>query len=161
MARLKLNFAIWSLLAVLTLAGVAGVWLMNARAARPVHTDLYGVAIQGYDTVAYFTEGKATRGDSRYQLTWRDAKWRFASAAHRDLFQADPERYLPQYGGFCAGYLAADGIADVDPEAWVIVDGKLYLNWSKQGRDEFANEDTEEKIRRAGAGWAERQGLSS
>jgi hypothetical protein len=129
---------------------------MNARAARTVNTDLYGVAIKGYDTVAYFTEAEATRGDSRYQLTWRDG--RFASAAHRDLFQADPERYLPQYGGFCAGYLTADGIADVDPEARVIVDGKLYLKWSKQGRDEFSGEDTEEKIRRADKAWAERQG---
>ncbi len=158
MGGLKLNLAIWSLVGAVAVVGLAGVWFMNARAARTVNTDLFGIAIQGYDTVAYFTERKAIRGDSRYQVTWQDATWRFANAEHRDLFRADPERYLPQYGGFCAGYLAANGIADADPEAWVIVDGKLYLNWSKKRRDEFTNEDTEEKIRQADKVWAERQG---
>ena len=66
----------------------------------PINTDDVGVAIKGYDTVAYFTEGRAVRGSAEFETLWQDARWHFANAEHRDMFKADPERYAPQYGGF-------------------------------------------------------------
>ncbi len=93
------------------------------------------IAIHGYDTVAYFTEGKPTKGKEEFEHTWEDAKWHFASATNRDLFKANPDRYAPQYGGYCALGLAAGEYADTDPNAFTIVDGKLYLNLSIEYRD--------------------------
>ena len=89
------------------------------------------VAIHGYDTVAYFTEGEPTKGNDEFEHTWEDAKWQFATATNRDLFKANPDRYAPQYGGYCAYAVANNSTAKIDPEAWKIVDGKLYLNYSK------------------------------
>jgi hypothetical protein len=86
------------------------------------------VAIHGYDTVAYFTEGKAMKGTAEFEHAWEDARWRFASATNRELFKANPERYAPQFGGYCAGGLAAGEYANGNPESWTIVDGKLYFN---------------------------------
>ncbi|MBI3454131.1 MAG: YHS domain-containing protein [Rhodospirillales bacterium] len=87
-----------------------------------------GIAIQGFDPVAYFTDGKPARGSSEFKFAWNGAEWRFASAQHRDLFAANPEKYAPQYGGFCA-YGVSQGVkVGFDPAAWRIVDGKLYLN---------------------------------
>ncbi len=89
-----------------------------------------------WDTVAYFTEGEATKGTKDFEHSWEDATWQFASATNRDLFTANPERYAPQYGGYCALGLAAGEIADVDPKAFTIVEGKLYFNLNIQYRDE-------------------------
>ena len=91
----------------------------------------WGKAIRGYDPVAYFTEGKPVEGDSDFTHRWMDAKWYFASAANRDAFAKDPERYAPQYGGYCAWAGSQNYTASIAPEAWRIVDGKLYLNYSK------------------------------
>jgi hypothetical protein len=85
------------------------------------------VAIQGYDVVAYFTDGKATKGSSDISLPFDDSRWQFASAAHKEMFAADPDRYMPQYGGWCAGGMALGVSAPANPENWVIVDGKLYI----------------------------------
>ena len=117
-----------------------------------VNTDDDGLAIKGYDPVAYFTLGEPTLGKAEFEHVWQDSRWWFASAEHRDRFQSDPERYAPRYGGFCAGGMALGRIWDVDPEAWVIVDDRLYLNWSKDGRDEFAA-DPEPHIAQADANW--------
>ena len=94
------------------------------------------VAIHGYDTVAYFTDGKPTKGSNEFEQVWQDTRWQFASATNRDLFTANPDRYAPQYGGYCALGLAAGEYADADPNAWTIVDGKLYLNKTLAFRDE-------------------------
>ena len=85
------------------------------------------VAIEGYDPVAYFTENQAVKGSSEFSEKWLGAIWHFASAKHRDAFAADPIRYAPQYGGFCAFSVADGDPAAVNPQAWRIVDGKLYL----------------------------------
>ena len=85
-------------------------------------------AIDGYDPVAYFTENRAERGSPDITATWNGAEWRFTSAAHRDAFVANPEKYAPQYGGFCALGMAHGGDVPTDPEAWTIWEGKLYLN---------------------------------
>lgn len=87
--------------------------------------------MQGYDTVAYFKDGKAVRGLAGYTAEWMGAKWQFSSAANRDEFQKSPERYAPQFGGYCAWAVGHNYTASADPEAWKIVDGKLYLNYNK------------------------------
>ncbi len=99
----------------------------GAGEQKLIATDLNHVAIRGYDTVAYFTDGKAIKGSSQFEYVWGDARWQFSSAAHRDLFAADPERYAPQYGGYCANVLANGELSVANPTSWTIVDGKLYM----------------------------------
>lgn len=101
-----------------------------AMAGGAVNTGYFGgVAIKGYDTVAYFTDGRAMRGSEEFAYDWLGTPWYFASAEHRDLFKAEPAKYAPQYGGYCTGGVAAGHAAvNIDPEnAWRIIDGKLYL----------------------------------
>lgn len=90
-----------------------------------------GVAIQGYDPVAYFQQSRPVKGSPQFSHMWMGATWLFASAANRDLFQANPQQYAPQFGGYCAWAVSNGYTAKIDPEAWKIVDGKLYLNYSK------------------------------
>ena len=90
-------------------------------------------ALDGYDTVAYFTDNAAVEGDDRFVTEYKDAKWRFASQKHLDMFKADPDKYRPQYGGHCAYGLGKNGVlVNGDPERWTIVDDKLYLNLNKR-----------------------------
>jgi hypothetical protein len=110
------------------------------------------VAIGGYDTVAYFTMGKPTRGDPRFEASWQEARWQFASAEHRDMFVRDPDRYAPRYGGFCTVGLARGYLSTVDPEAWRIVDGRLFLTFMKKGQDIF-QEDIAGTIEKAEKNW--------
>lgn len=86
------------------------------------------VAISGYDTVSYFTNGRAVEGTSKYTATYKNAIYKFSSEKHRDLFRENPEKYAPQFGGFCAMGVALEKKLDVDPTAFKIVDKKLYLN---------------------------------
>ncbi len=99
-----------------------------ARALDPVNQSFFGTAIKGYDVVAYFLDAKPVPGSADYEHEWKSATWRFASGEHRNLFAANPTKYAPQYGGYCAYAVSQGGTAPVDPEAWRIVDGKLYLN---------------------------------
>lgn len=101
-----------------------------AEAKEPVYQSLFGTAIDGTDPVAYFTEGRPVEGSSDYTYDWNGATWRFASAENRDKFAAAPESYAPQYGGYCAWAVAQGYTASTDPDAWKIVDGKLYLNYN-------------------------------
>jgi len=105
---------------------------VSAVAADPVNTNWRGLAIKGYDTVAYFTESKPVEGDAKITFEWMGAKWRFASTENRDAFAKEPERYAPQFGGYCAWAVSQNYTADADPQAWKIVDGKLYLNYNKE-----------------------------
>ena len=119
----------------LGLGGLAAMGIAFApRAARaesdPVFSDWRGRAIRGYDPVAYFTEGKPVKGSSDFETEWKGATWRFASAANREAFLADPEKYAPQYGGYCAWAVSQGQTAPIEPEQWSIVDGKLYLNYN-------------------------------
>ena len=113
---------------------------LSVRAEKPVNTTFLGVAIKGYDPVAYFTDGRPEKGDSDYACEWNVAEWRFASAAHRDLFKADPAKYAPQFGGYCAWAVGHNYTADIDPEAWKIVDGKLYLNYNKDVQGKWSQD---------------------
>jgi hypothetical protein len=124
----------------------------SATAGEAVNVDGENLAIKGYDPVAYFTESRPTRGLADFEHVWQDARWQFANAEHLALFAQDPEAYAPQYGGFCAGAMALGWKAPIDPEAWTIVDGRLFLNYSKGGRDNFA-EDPEPEIAEADQNW--------
>jgi len=105
--------------------GVAGA--AAREAVNPVNVT-NGLGLKGYDPVAYFSAGEATPGRQQYAYRWKGAIYRFASADNRDRFKTDPDKYLPQYGGYCAYAMSLDRIADIDPARWAIVDGKLYLN---------------------------------
>lgn len=85
------------------------------------------LVLKGYDPVAYFTEGKPVKGDAKFAHDWDEGRYHFASAKHRDMFAADPERYAPQFGGYCTGSMARDVRAEGDPDGWVIQNGKLYV----------------------------------
>jgi YHS domain-containing protein len=87
-----------------------------------------GTGLKGYDPVAYFTVGQPTPGVDQYAYRWKGVTYRFASAENLALFKSDPEKYLPQYGGYCAYAMSLNRIADTSPSEWTIVDGKLYLN---------------------------------
>ena len=112
-----------------------------------------GVAIQGADPVAYFTESTYVPGSAEYIHDWNGVTWQFASAENRDEFASDPEQYAPQYGGFCAWAVAAkNALVAVDPNAWSVVDGKLYLNANQNVQDNW-QEDPAGFIAQANENW--------
>jgi YHS domain-containing protein len=111
-----------------------------------------GGAIRGYDPVGYFTAGRPVKGSSQFSHQWRGATWHFASAENRDRFAAAPEKFAPQYGGYCAYGVAQGYAVSIDPAAWTIVDGKLYLNYSLSVRENW-NKDIPGYIRKADANW--------
>jgi YHS domain-containing protein len=102
-----------------------------ASSADPVNKDGSGVAIKGYDPVAYFTQSKPVKGSAAFTHQWMGATWRFASAENRDQFAREPEKFAPKYGGYCAYGVSQGHTAPIDPEAWTIIEGKLYLNYSQ------------------------------
>jgi len=139
----------------LTLAGAvaAGIAPAPAHAAKDkVYSDWRGRAIEGADPVAYFTEGKPVKGSSDFTHDWNGATWYFVSADNRDAFAADPERYAPQYGGYCAWAVSQGYTASVDYESWRIVDDKLYLNYSKDVQQTW-EQDIPGNIQKADANW--------
>lgn len=123
-----------------------------ASADDAVYQSFLGTAIDGTDPVAYFTVGKPVEGSSDFTHEWNDATWRFASAENRDLFAANPEKYAPQYGGYCAWAVSQGYTASTDPEAWKIVDGKLYLNYSKSVQSTW-EQDVPGNISAADVNW--------
>lgn len=123
---------------VLVMSAAAAQW---AHAGSTVNVTPDGVAIGGYDTVAYFTQGEAVLGDPALSHDWSGATWHFASAENRDRFIEDPEAFAPQFGGWCAYALSVgEYAAEVDPAtAWSVVDDKLYLNWDEQVRRQWTS----------------------
>ncbi len=91
-----------------------------------------GVAVDGTDVVAYFKEGRPVSGNRDITYDWKGVTWRFSTEANREAFVAEPEAYAPQYGGYCAWAVSEGYTASTTPEAWKIVDGKLYLNYSRR-----------------------------
>jgi YHS domain-containing protein len=139
----------WPGLLVVLLIGVGGAW--PAAAGGVINSSLLGgVAIEGTDPVAYFEEGRPVAGSSAFE--WMGATWRFATAENRDRFGADPEKYAPQYGGYCAWAVSQGYTAKIDPAAWRIVDGKLYLNYSKDVQTQWSG-DIPGNIAKADVNW--------
>ncbi len=139
--------------AILAVGFIAG----PASAGGAVNKSLFGTALKGYDAVAYHTAAKPVEGSRRISYGWRGATWHFASAGNRDLFAADPERYAPAYGGYCAYGMAQGAKVDIDPNAWSIVDGKLYLNVNKQVQ-RIWTKDVPGYIARANGHWRKLMG---
>lgn len=127
--------------------------LFPAYAKDPVYTGTFSsLAVSGYDPVAYFAQGKPVEGSSDHELEWNGATWRFSSAANMDKFRSDPTAWAPQYGGYCAWAVSQGYTASSDPEVWRIVDGKLYLNYSK-GVQQTWEEDIPGNVTKADANW--------
>jgi YHS domain-containing protein len=136
----------------------AVVWSAAAAAGTAINTGYFGgVAIEGYDPVAYFVENRPVKGSEEFAYEWLGATWHFANAEHRELFAVQPVKYAPQYGGHCAlGTAFGESTVNIDPEAWSIVDGKLYLQYSKGGREEW-EQDRANRIAEADRKWPEIQ----
>ncbi len=113
-----------------------------------------GKAIRGYDPVAYFTAGEPVKGNKNFQLTWNNADWYFSSQQNLNLFKANPEKYAPQYGGYCAYGLSGGHKAPTDNNAWAIVNNKLYLNYSPEVKKEWLK-NQKERIVKADKYWPE------
>lgn len=153
---LDLTKALTRTLSRFLMAVVAATPVIAGNPQEMVNTGPDKVAIKGYDTVAYFTEAHPVKGKPEFAFSWNDTQWHFANAPHRDLFAANPERYAPQFGGFCSMALVVGKIKDIDPQAWTIVDDKLYLNFTKAFRDKFRENKTE-NIEKAEENWTKAQ----
>ena len=137
---------------LLTALAVALTAVAAAAAVDPINTSgRERLAVDGYDVLAYF-DGEARLGVAEYEHRWMNATWYFASAENRDRFAADPERFAPQYGGYCAYAVSRGSTADVDPEAWTVHDDKLYLNYSKSVRTKW-RKDIPGNVAKADRNW--------
>ena len=124
-----------------------------AAAKEPVYTGIFSsLAASGYDPVAYFVEGRPVEGRKAFEFEWNGATWRFANADNRAAFAADPEKFAPQYGGYCAWAVSQGTTASTEPEVWRIVDGKLYLNYSKSVQSTWVR-DIPGNIAKADKNW--------
>lgn len=115
-------------------------FLAAAATSTIAFADNLRVVLKGHDPVAYFTEGKPTKGDPKYSYDFDDARYHFASARNRDTFVADPEKYAPQFGGYCTGSMSRGVRNEGDPNAWVIRDGRLYVFGNTGVYDTMAKE---------------------
>lgn len=135
---------------VLALFGLVVVAAAGAEDA--INRGQDGLAVQGYDTVAYFTEGEPVLGSSEHEVEMHGVRWRFSGAGNKERFLADPEAYMPRYGGFCSGAMSRGFKATIDPEAFAIIDGKLYLAYNQAGMGRF-EADTESNVAAADENW--------
>ena len=143
----------WRLLLIGALAVAMVSSPASARSPEIYTGILSSTAVGGYDPVAYFREGKPVQGKKDLTHTWKGVTWRFVNAKNLDDFKAMPEAYAPQYGGYCAWAVSQGYTAKGDPNAWSIVDGKLYLNYTKTGRETWRQNRTA-YIAQADRNWA-------
>lgn len=139
---------------LLTLMAAALLFASSALASSsPVYTGLLSnTGAGGYDVVSYFTSGEPKKGSTEYVAEYQGAKWRFTSAENLARFQADPDRYAPAYGGYCAWAIAQGDLAKGDPKHWTIKDGRLYLNYNESIHNRWL-QDPEGFIEQADANW--------
>jgi YHS domain-containing protein len=133
---------------------IAILLVLSAAAWAGEFYEKDGAAIKGYDPVAYFTEGKAVAGTPEHAAEYKGSTFRFASKENRDTFAASPEKYAPQYGGFCAFGAAGGYKAKIDPAAFTVVDDKLYLNYDARVQKMWAK-DIPGFVAKADAKWPE------
>jgi YHS domain-containing protein len=124
------------------IAGVSALGLilafcgnLSAGGVEKVNKTSDGLALRGFDTVAYFAAEKAVEGNPKYEFVWNSAKWLFSSVENLEKFKTNPEQYAPQFGGFCSYAVSHNYTANGDPQAWKVVDGKLYLNYSPEVKE--------------------------
>ena len=128
------------------------VAVITLKAQSPEIFIKNGYAIGGFDAVAYFTEHKPVRGDTTISITWKKEKWLFSSKKNADLFQSNPEKYAPQYGGYCAYGCSRGYKATTEPDAFTVSDGKLYLNYNLKTREVWLK-DMKAYIEKADKNW--------
>ncbi len=133
-------------IAAVSLLGTQGAWAQNP--SKPVPP----LALRGYDPVAYFTDARPVEGKADFEITWDGQRYRFASARHRDLFKANPDKYAPQFGGSCAMNMSAGVRRESDPHNWTIVNGNLYVFAGTQGLEGFKR-NIAENASKAAANW--------
>jgi len=120
-----MNRLLYGICVMFVLVGIGGALTVRGQAsARAINNDK-GVAVQGYDVVAYFTDKAAVKGSARFVHTWNGVEWRFASPEHRDAFEKDPARYAPAFGGYCAYGVSRGYAVDIDPEAFAVVTARF------------------------------------
>lgn len=125
----------------------------SVLASSQVYTSYFSdVAVSGYDVVTYFSNQQPIKGDSRYSIEYKDAEWHFSSAENLQLFKQDPEKYAPQYGGYCAWAAAYNKTAKGDPLQWALHDGKLYLNYNADIKAKWLA-DRDNLIKKADEHW--------
>ena len=134
--------------------GVALAACSKTETAIKLNTDNSGLALRGFDAVAYFAVDNAVKGDAKYEYVWNGAKWLFSSEENMKKFQASPESYAPQFGGYCSFAVSEGYTADADPEAWKVVDGKLYVNYNKQVKQKW-EQNEHERIMKGLENWKE------
>lgn len=132
--------------------GLEQAMAYDETSTAAVNVDVAGIALRGYDPVAYFTIGKPTPGDKQFTATYDGAQYLFASAANRDAFVAEPAKFAPAYGGFCAMGAVFGKKLDTDPTLWRVVDGKLYLNVGEPAQKRWL-EDVPGNITKANENW--------
>ena len=132
--------------------GLFCVAAVSARAGGPVNVDGHGVAIKGYDPVAFFTDHKAVKGDEKLHSNYQGATYDFASVEHKAAFDQDPAKYAPQFGGYCAYGVSQGHKAPIEPDAFQIVDGRLLLQYNAAVRDKF-NQDQPGNLKKADGNW--------
>lgn len=133
-------------------AALAFAACTNTEIPLGLNADANGLALRGFDAVAYFAVDSAVKGDVKYEFAWNGAKWLFSSEENMKRFQADPEAYAPQFGGYCSYAVSEGYTADGDPDAWKIVDGRLYLNYNKKVKEKW-EENEAERIDKGTINW--------
>jgi len=148
MKSLIYNKVITNILLMITL-----LLSMQAFAKPPVYTSFFSsVAVSGYDTVTYFTESKAVKGDAQYSTEYKGVEWHFSNQSNLDMFKNTPEKYAPQYGGYCAWAVAHNDTAKGDPQQWTIHNNKLYLNYDSDIQSRWLK-DKKTLITKANSYW--------
>jgi YHS domain-containing protein len=145
------QFALIGILAVIAIAAAA-CGTSTDTAFEKVNKTNDGLALRGYDAVAYFTVGKAVEGNQQNSFVWNGAKWLFSNADNLEKFKANPEAYAPQFGGYCSYAVSNGYTANGDPNAWKIVDGKLYLNYDLDVKMMWEKEQ-DQRIRKGETNW--------
>jgi len=123
-----------------------------AQSKSLLNLDKSGLAVQGYDVVAFFTDAKPVKGDAQFTSSYGGATYRFASAEHKAAFDKEPAKYAPQFGGYCAYAVSKNTTASIEPDAFQIVNGRLLLQYDKSIRDKF-NKDTTGNLAKADVNW--------
>jgi YHS domain-containing protein len=156
---MKFNRAKLGLFFIIGVGIAAAVWAVSmnhAEGVKPVNAETNNLAVRGFDTVAFFTDKKLTRGKAEFVYDWLGAKWQFSSAENLDLFKQNPEKYAPQFGGYCSYAVSHGYTADADPGTWKIVDGKLYLNYNHEVKKMW-EQNQQQFIKDGEKNWAEFQ----
>lgn len=151
MKKPLLRAIVWPLLLVLS-ACAATPGKISVTKPVPALNAPIAIALQGYDPVAYFTDGKPVSGVDAYTYQWHGVQWKFSSPEHQAQFAMEPEHYAPQYGGYCAFAVSRGTTADGDPHQWAIVNDKLYVNTNAFAM-QLWNQDRSENIEAADVNW--------